>query len=118
MTQRRIISLDGKAPSPLWVRVHGPKPHDWQERLLAYSCSEGAREQLIALEHAADAGTARTRYLVGALEALRKLGFTVERWLDALDAIDDAYSPTSSGVADWPMSRALVSVSPGRCSSS
>jgi hypothetical protein len=103
-----MISLDGTAPSPLWVRAHGPKPHDWQERLLAYSCSEGAREQLVALKHAADASTARTRYLVGALEALRKLGFTIERWLDALDAIDGAPEPDvlwRRGLADEQSAR-------------
>jgi len=84
-----MISLDGRAPSPLWVRVQGPKPKDWQERLLAYSCSEGAREQLVALERAADPSSDRTRYLIGALEALRKLGLTLERWLDGLDALGE-----------------------------
>ncbi len=117
---RRIISLDGKAPSPLWVTANGPKPHDWQERLLAYFCSEGAREQLVAVDHAFDAGTVRTRYLVGSLEGLRKLGFTVERWLDALDSIDDASEPDvlwRRGLADeqsarqrlaWEMLVALI----------
>jgi hypothetical protein len=108
VTQRRIISLDGKAPSPLWVRVHGPKPRDWQERLLAYSCREGAREQLVALDHVADAGNVRTRYLIGALEALRKLGFTIERWLDALDATGDADEPDPlwrRGLADEQSAR-------------
>ena len=103
-----MISLDGKAPSPLWVRVHGPKPHDWQERLLAYSCSEGAREQLVALDHTADRGTVRTCYLVGALEELRKLGFAVERWLDVLDAVDDAHEPDvmwRRGLADEQSAR-------------
>ncbi len=85
--QREMISLGGQAPSPLWVRIQGPKPPDWQERLLAYSCSEGAREQLAALGRTADPSSERTRYLVGALEALRKVGLTLERWLDGLDAV-------------------------------
>jgi hypothetical protein len=83
--KREWISPDGRAPSPLWVSVHGPKPADWQERMLAYTCHEGARELLVGLERAT-APKDRTTYLTGALTTLRRIGFTMERWLDGLDA--------------------------------
>jgi hypothetical protein len=86
--RREMASLNGRAPSPLWVPVDGPKPRDWQERLLAYTCSEGAREQLVALERVCDFDEPRTRYLAAALTALRKVGLTLERWLDGLDRLD------------------------------
>ena len=99
---REFISLDGHAPSPLWVRVHGTKPPDWQERVLAYSCSEGAREQLNELQHAGGPDDERRRYLVGALTELRKLGLALERWLDGLDALgeDEADALWCRGLAD------------------
>jgi hypothetical protein len=86
--RREIVSLDGRASSPLWVPVKGPKPRDWQERFLAYTCSEGAREQLVALERVGGFDEPRTRYLAAALTALRKVGLTLERWLDVLDRLD------------------------------
>lgn len=84
--ERKFVSLDGRPPSPLWVRTDRPKPADWQERALAYTCCEGPREQLIALERTSGRDH-RTRYLTSALVALRKVGLTLERWLDGLDAL-------------------------------
>jgi hypothetical protein len=86
--KREMISSDGRPPSPLWVRAKGPKPPDWQERLLSYLCSEGAREQLVALKRI-DERDERTLYLTGAADALRKTGLTLERWLDGLDALEE-----------------------------
>lgn len=75
---------------PCGVPARGKKPLDWQERLLAHLCAAGAGEMLIERErHTNEPVDERDAYLRGALVALRKLGLTVQRWLDGLDALGD-----------------------------